>query len=497
MSVVIRRGTKLPKGDVVAEVKCQCQDYCIVKTDVGSYGLFLSDRIFHALKDVVAEEFLCCKFVDYKDGHYFSGKRGNNISSAHLGPFAERYSEMLDFCVAFGRSKEVIGTKKLTEVIYVEEYDLMLPVCLEGADNIQIDKLLGAWISDGLLISVNDFAKLCLVVDWLSEEEIQRAVETAGFVVNKESCENSRQADIGSKKADRKEKSNLGVRKTSSDNEDSVSKKTITAKAPFILPGRKQLTQYFNEEIIDFFANQDKYEQMGVHSVSATLLYGKPGCGKTYAVEQLAKYLGFPIYEINSSSVASTYIHETSKKISDVFKKAIDSAPSVLILDEFEAYLSSRNGSPGQTHHTEEVDEFLRNIPKAIDSKVVIFAMTNTIDLIDAAVLRTGRFDNKIEVGMPSKEEIVAVLKNTLSKTQVEDDVNLEPIASKLLDHPLSDVAYVVRQAIRLAVRSDKEKIDNETLASAIEQLGVTEHNKPKKHRPIGFATNAREDNEK
>lgn len=493
MGAIIKRGTKLPKGDIVAEVKCQCSDYCIVKTDVGSYGLFLSDRAFCSLKGVVAEEFLHCKFIEYKDGYYFSGKRGNNISSAHLGPFAEKYSEMLDFCDAYKRYKDSFATKELCEIIYVEEYDIILPISIDKEPKISVEKLVGAWMTDGLLISVHDFAKLCLVIDWLNEEEVQRAIEHAGYTVNHDDNIEVGVSDGIHKKTDKKGCKNVAVGKEKSKADNCVEAKVSTVKGPFVLPGRQQLTQYFNDEIIDFFVHQDKYEQMGVHSVSATLLYGKPGCGKTYAVEQLAKYLGFPVYEINSSSVASTYIHETSKKISEVFKKAIDTAPSVLVLDEFEAYLSSRNGSPGQTHHTEEVDEFLRNIPKAIDAKVVIFAMTNTVDLIDAAVLRTGRFDNKIEVGMPSKEEIIAVLKNNLSKTQVKDDIDLKTVASRLVNHPLSDVAYVVRQAIRLAVRSDKDKIDSDILVMAVNQLGTTDSSKPKKHRPIGFVTTKEE----
>lgn len=104
--------------------------------------------------------------------------------------------------------------------------------------------------------------------------------------------------------------------------------------------------------------------------------------------------MGWKRFDIDASSIASSYIHETSKKTSEVFKAAIDAAPSILVIDEMEAFLSDRSRVTTGTHHIEEVAEFLRRIPEAISKGVLVFAMTNMIDAIDPAVLRRGRFDH-------------------------------------------------------------------------------------------------------
>ena len=126
-------------------------------------------------------------------------------------------------------------------------------------------------------------------------------------------------------------------------------------------------------------------------------MHGPPGCGKTFAVERLVDFLGWPSFQIDASSVASPYIHETSKKVAEVFDKAMQNAPSVLVIDEMEAFLADREMGSGH-HRVEEVAEFLRRIPEATKNDVLIVAMTNRIEMIDPAILRRGRFDHVIKV---------------------------------------------------------------------------------------------------
>src|SRR5258708_14737727 len=112
-------------------------------------------------------------------------------------------------------------------------------------------------------------------------------------------------------------------------------------------------------------------------------LHGPAGWGKTFAVERLVEHLGWPSFQIDASSVASPYIHETSRKISEVFKSAAKSAPSVLVIDEMEAFLAKRDMGSGH-HRVEEVAEFLRRIPEAASSEVLIVSMTNRLDRTDS-----------------------------------------------------------------------------------------------------------------
>lgn len=169
----------------------------------------------------------------------------------------------------------------------------------------------------------------------------------------------------------------------------------------FNLPGREALEDFFNEHVVDIIFNPERYRTMGIDFPSAIILHGPPGCGKTFAVDRLVEFIGWPSYAIDSNSVGSPYIHETSKKISEVFDKALDNAPSVVVIDEMEAFLTDRrSGSSSGLHHVEEVAEFLRRIPEAISNRVLVIGMTNMIDMIDPAILRRGRFDHVIEVGM-------------------------------------------------------------------------------------------------
>ncbi|WP_240700857.1 ATP-binding protein, partial [Vibrio sp. F13] len=80
---------------------------------------------------------------------------------------------------------------------------------------------------------------------------------------------------------------------------------------------------------------------MGIEGPSSFILYGPPGCGKTYAAEKLVNHLGWPVFKVDSASVASPYIHETSKKISEVFNEAMRCSPSVILIDEMESYTSN------------------------------------------------------------------------------------------------------------------------------------------------------------
>lgn len=228
--------------------------------------------------------------------------------------------------------------------------------------------------------------------------------------------------------------------------------------------------------------NQKDIKKLGIDFPSSIILYGPPGCGKTYAVDKLVEFLKLPKFEINSSSIASPYIHDTSKKVSAVFENAIANAPSVVIIDEMESYLSDRNSVGDGNHHIEEVAEFLRQIQEANKKHVIVIAMTNMINKIDPAILRKGRFDHQIEVGYPSKEEITSLLNYLLSKVSVSDDVNTNLLAEKLEGKSLADVTFVVKEAALICGKAKLEEINNQAIVSAIESLP---HNQER--RKIGF----------
>ncbi len=194
--------------------------------------------------------------------------------------------------------------------------------------------------------------------------------------------------------------------------------------------------------------------------------------------------LGWPVFYIDSGNIGSKYIHETSRRIGEIFEKAAENAPSFIVIDELEAFLSSRETSMGAREtHMEEVAEFLRRIPEAPEKRILVFGMTNLPDTVDKAILRRGRIDHMIEVGMPSKAEIAALLESLLEDKPTAPDLPLEKLSDSLYGRPVSDIAFLVREAAKRTVRSGGSTIGPEELFAAERALPPAEGTK----RRIGF----------
>jgi SpoVK/Ycf46/Vps4 family AAA+-type ATPase len=292
---------------------------------------------------------------------------------------------------------------------------------------------------------------------WLSPADLREVIETCGFSLDAE-VPSSKHI---SRKADSSTHANSDIQET---------------KPFFTLPGRSEIAAFFNEHIVDIIRDRDRYEALGIGFPAALILHGPPGCGKTFAVQKLIDFLEWPSFQIDASSVASPYIHETSKKVADVFEQAMASSPSVLVIDEMEAFLADREMGSGH-HRVEEVAEFLRRIPEASANDVLIIAMTNRIDMIDSAILRRGRFDHVIEVGFAGEIEIQGLLINLLEKIPCSEDVDPAPLAKDLSGRPLSDVSFIVREGARLAAKSGAVQLRQSNLVDALRSAPVRNGN--------------------
>ena len=131
--------------------------------------------------------------------------------------------------------------------------------------------------------------------------------------------------------------------------------------------------------------------------------------------------------------------------------------------------MGDREGS--KDYRIEEVGEFLRMIPKAAENRVLVIGMTNLLELIDPALLRRGRFDHVIRVDLPKAESVEGVLNNLLGLRPCVDGLNIRQAAENLAGRPLSDTAFFVREASRLAVKTGKERIDEACLALALKSV--------------------------
>ena len=391
--------------------------------------------------------------------YVYSSEKNGMISSVQNGPFPDTLEQIESFSIAFRNITARNPNVNLGEAIFLEELRLLLPLPNHAG---YIDKgyAFGKWITGGVNVSVYSNTRINEIMTWLPNGALDYFIAKAGL-------DNS------------KVKNEVEQKKESERNLDAP----VLNGDGFSLVGRPELESFFRENIIDIVLNQEEYRRMGIEFPGATILYGPPGCGKTYAVERLAEFLGWPRFNIDSSTIASTFIHDTSKKISEVFRAAIESAPSVLIIDEMEAFLSNRgNAGPSGVHHMEEVAEFLRQIPEAVSKGVLIFAMTNMLDSIDPAILRRGRFDYIVEVKMASADEIYALLKEKSQNIPMDETVDLQYISKQLDNHPMSDVTFVLKEAGKYAVKNKLKHINMECFKNAINVLPIEE----KKNR-IGF----------
>lgn len=391
------------------------------------------------------------------------------ISSMEEGPFPESYGQVEAFSIAFKTAMDLFPNVDFHDAIYIEEYSLVLPTSFDEPTE-PSDIVYGRWVTGGIGISIDSFDRVSKIMSWLPKQSLRKSARLAGFDI----------PEINEETEDKKE----NVKEKEAVNAPVCPEVELSSKDGFHLIGRPELEQFLNDNIIDIVLHQEQYRRMGIAFPGATILYGPPGCGKTYAVERLAEYLGWQRFDIDSSTIASSYIHDTSKKISEVFRSAIKAAPSIIVIDEMEAFLSNRAavGATG-THHVEEVAEFLRRIPEAISKGVLVFAMTNMLDAIDPAILRRGRFDHIVEVKMANAEEIEALLNYRFKELPIDNTVNPHRIAKALDEHPMSDVAFVLREAGRFAVKRNLEQITDACFDDALSMLP-----KKKERKKIGFA---------
>jgi Cdc6-like AAA superfamily ATPase len=391
--------------------------------------------------------------------------------------------DALAFSLALKESRKQSAETSFHDALYIEMYARLLPTwTLTPA--VDDELVLGAWLTGGVEIPTTSFRRLTHLTGWMPAGELAKIVTAAGLSVPADAGLLARSSPVSRTPIDR----TVAAPKVAETEQESSSKKSASPEE-FRLPGRPQLEFFFNEHVIDIIYNSEKYQALGIDFPSAVVLHGPPGCGKTFAVDRLVEFIDWPVYSINSNTVGSPYIHATSKKISEIFDQAIENAPSVVVIDEMESFLADRAlGSSSSMHRVEEVAEFLRRIPEAIEKRVLIIAMTNLIEMIDPAILRRGRFDHIIQVGMPSREEVASLVDSLLSRLPKTDQLDLESLIDQLSGKALSDAAFVIRESARLAAKSGKTQIDQDSLEMALASLPREQLTENK--RSIGFVRN-------
>lgn len=262
---------------------------------------------------------------------------------------------------------------------------------------------------------------------------------------------------------------------------------TLDMDAFFSLPGQTELEKFINDNFIDYIKYPEKYQRFKLKMLDPIMLYGAPGTGKTYAANALAKFLGWKFFTIDATQYEQNSVG-SAKKITEIFNKAKDAAPSIVFIDEADSMFAKRRSC----NNNEGISQFLRSISDTAKDRVLVIAATNRIDDMDEAILRNGRFSNKIEISYADTKGVLAVMEEYLKDKPVSNNLSLIKAASKLSGHPLCDTKSFLDSVCKEAAWRDSNKIEQCDVDEALLHLNLTriEDNysyRETTHKRVGF----------
>ena len=220
------------------------------------------------------------------------------------------------------------------------------------------------------------------------------------------------------------------------------------------IAGMDELKQMLTQKVIFILRDKEKAEKYKLLPPNGMLFYGPPGCGKSFFAEKFAEETGFNFMLVKASDLGSIYIHGSQGKIADLFKKAEESRPTVICFDEFDAFVPNRSNR-GAEHQAGEVNEFLSQLNNCSQRGIFVIATSNRPDMIDPAVLRTGRIDKMVYVPMPDTEARKEMFKLHLEGRPC-GEIDAERLAELTEGYIASDIAYIVNDAAMGAAFSDQ-----------------------------------------
>lgn len=231
------------------------------------------------------------------------------------------------------------------------------------------------------------------------------------------------------------------------------------------IAGMDDLKEKIRYDIIDVLNDAERAKELGITIPNGILLYGPPGCGKTFFAEKCAEEMQCHFMYVKCSDVASPYIHGGQEKIARLFEEAREKSPTLLFLDEVDALLRTRTKQQNASE-SGEINEFLCQINNCGESGVFVIAATNMPEEIDEAALRAGRLERKYYIGVPDVQTIEKLLEIQLRKRKT-DSINIKEVAKHLQGRVAADVKLLVDVAARLAFRNHCN-ISNQLLIEAV-----------------------------
>ena len=218
--------------------------------------------------------------------------------------------------------------------------------------------------------------------------------------------------------------------------------------------GMSEIKAIMQKKIINILKDPVKAERFKIQIPNGMLLYGPPGCGKSFIAEKFAEEAGYNYVFIKSSDLASIYVHGSQEKIGALFEEARKNAPTILNFDEFEALVPNRS-KINNSSESGEVNEFLSQMNNCGKDGIFVIASSNRPDLIDPAILRKGRMDKIIFIPVPDKEARKGIFEIHMKDRPSSDNIDYDRLADMTENFVASDIAYIVNDAATRAFEDD------------------------------------------
>lgn len=237
------------------------------------------------------------------------------------------------------------------------------------------------------------------------------------------------------------------------------------------------------QEIVEFLRYPKKFEGVGARIPKGVLLVGPPGTGKTMLGRAVAGEANVPFFSISGSEFVEMFVGVGASRVRDLFAKAKKNAPCIIFVDEIDAVGRRRGSGMGGGH--DEREQTLNQILVEMDGfeqgqNVIVLAATNRADVLDPALLRPGRFDRRVGIGLPDRKDREAILKVHCKKKPLTKNADLGLLAAKTAGSSGADLANIVNEAAIIAARDDRKEINQTDLTTAFEKVAIGPERKNK-----------------
>lgn len=239
------------------------------------------------------------------------------------------------------------------------------------------------------------------------------------------------------------------------------------------------------KEIIDYLRSPKKFTDMGAHIPKGILMVGPPGTGKTLLAKAVAGEANVPFFSISGSDFVEMFVGTGASRVRDMFKTAQKSAPCIIFIDEIDAVGRQRGAGMGGGNDEREqtLNQLLVEMDGMTDNAgIVVIAATNRPDVLDPALLRSGRFDRRVTVSLPDIKGREAILQVHARNKKLASDVSLTNLAKRTPGFSGADLANVLNEGAILAVRKNESKVTMTDLDEAIDRVMMGPAKKSKKY---------------